>query len=179
MRFINTQGLGAMGFGIPAAMGVCLAADGRRTICIDGDGGFPMNAQELSVISRLKLPIKFFVLNNGGYASIRSTQINYFARRFMACDAESGLYLPKLQMLAEGAGVSYCRIDSQINLAQEIGAVLALPGPVICDVVMASEQFTQPKVSSKQRPDGSMVTMPMEDLWPFLDRVEFEAIMAE
>ena len=179
LRFINTQGLGAMGFGIPAAMGACLAAGGHRTVCIDGDGGFAMNAQELAVICRLNLPIKFFVLNNGGYASIRATQINYFARRFMACDAESGLYLPNLEKLAESAGVAYCRIDSQVNLAQEIGAVLALPGSVICDTLMAPDQFTQPKVSSKQQPDGSMVTMPMEDLWPFLDRAEFEAIMAE
>ena len=179
IRFINTQGLGAMGFGVPAAMGACLAAGGQRTVCIDGDGGFAMNAQELAVISRLNLPIKFFVLNNGGYASIRATQINYFARRFMACDADSGLYLPNLEKLAESAGVAYRRIDSQVNLAQEIGAVLALSGPVICDVAMAPDQFTQPKVSSKQGPDGSMVTMPMEDLWPFLDRAEFEAIMAE
>ena len=95
IRFINTHGLGSMGFGVPAALGACLASGGERTVCIDGDGGFPMNSQELAVISRLNLPIKFFVLNNGGYNSIRATQINYFNRRFVACDAGSGLSFPE------------------------------------------------------------------------------------
>jgi len=179
IRFINTHGLGAMGFGVPAALGACLASDRRRTVCIDGDGGFVMNAQELAVVGHLKLPVKFFVLNNGGYGSIRATQINYFNRRFMATDAASGLWLPDLQKMAASWDIPYRRIATQENLREELAAVLAGPGPVICDVVMAPDQFTQPKVSSKQQPDGKMVTMPMEDLWPFLEREEFNANMAD
>ena len=179
IRFINTHSLGAMGFGVPAALGACLAADGQRTVCIDGDGGFPMNAQELAVISRLNLPIKFFVLNNGGYGSIRATQINYFGSRFVACDAASGLTFPDLRMTAEACGIPYRRIDSQENLHEDVAAVLDGTGPVVCDVLMAPDQLTQPKVSSRQQPDGRMVTMPMEDLWPFLDRKEFNAVLAE
>ena len=178
IRFINTHGLGSMGFGVPAALGACLASGGERTVCIDGDGGFPMNAQELAVISRLNLPIKFFVLNNGGYNSIRATQINYFNRRFMACDAASGLSLPDLARTAESCGVAFHRIDSQANLKDMVSAVLAEPGATLCDVIMAPGQFTQPKVSSMQQADGRMVTMPIEDLWPFLDRKELDAIMA-
>lgn len=180
IRFINSQGLGAMGFGVPAALGACLASQTdtpntpRRTVCIDGDGGFPMNAQELPLIGKLKLPIKFFVLNNAGYGSIRTTQINYFQRRFMACDADTGLALPNLQKTAEAAGIPYRRIESHAELGAVIRAILDTDGPVICDVVMAPDQFTQPKVSSKQQADGKMVTMPMEDLWPFLDRAELE-----
>jgi acetolactate synthase-1/2/3 large subunit len=179
LRFINTHGLGAMGFGVPAAVGACLASGGHRTVCIDGDGGFPMNAQELAVVSRLGLPIKFFVLNNGGYASIRSTQINYFERRFMACDPASGLTFPDLRMTAESCAIPYRRIESHGRLSEDVGAALDSPGPVICEVLMAPDQFTHPKVSSRQMPDGQMRTMPMEDLWPFLDRGEFEAVMAE
>jgi acetolactate synthase-1/2/3 large subunit len=179
LRFMNTHGLGAMGFGVPGALGACLASGGRRTVCIDGDGGFPMNAQELAAISRLQLPAKFFVLRNGGYASIRATQINYFESRFVACDAASGLTLPDLEKTAESCRVRYRRIDSQDNLLADVGAVLAEPGPVVCDVLMAPDQFTQPKVSSKLQPDGKMLTMPMEDLWPFLEREEFERVMAE
>lgn len=178
MRFINTHGLGAMGFGVPAALGACLASGGRRTVCIDGDGGFPMNAQELAVISRLRLPVKFFILNNCGYGSIRATQINYFERRFVACDANSGLTFPDLAKTADSCGIAYRRIDSQENLKDKVSAVLSEAGPVICDVLMAPDQFTQPKVSSRQQTDGRMVTMPMEDLWPFLDRKEIDAIMA-
>jgi acetolactate synthase I/II/III large subunit len=177
MRFINTHGLGAMGFGVPAALGACLASGGHRTVCIDGDGGFAMNAQELAVVARLQLPIKFFVLNNGGYASIRATQINYFERRFVACDAASGLTLPDLRKTAEAFGIEYRRIENQTNLCDQVQGVLSAPGPIICDVVMAPDQFTQPKVSSRQQPDGTMLTMPMEDLWPFLERSEFEAAM--
>jgi acetolactate synthase I/II/III large subunit len=179
MRFINCHGLGAMGFGIPAALGACLASGGKRTVCIDGDGGFPMNAQELATVARLGLPIKFFVLNNGGYASIRATQINYFSSRFVACDPASGLTFPDLGKTAESCAIPYRRISSQDNLAGEVSAILAMEGPVLCDVLMAPDQFTQPKVSSRQLPGGQMTTMPMEDLWPFLDREEFQGIMAE
>ena len=178
IRFINTHGLGSMGFGVPAALGACLASGGERTVCIDGDGGFPMNAQELAVIARLNLPIKFFILNNGGYNSIRATQINYFNRRFVACDAGSGLSFPNLAKTAESCGIVYRKIDSQNNLIEEVAAILSDSGPAIFDVLMAPDQFTQPRVSSKQQADGRMVTMPMEDLWPFLDRKEFDAIMA-
>ena len=177
-RFINTHGLGSMGFGVPAALGACLASGGERTICIDGDGGFPMNAQELAVISRLKLPIKFFVLNNCGYNSIRATQINYFNRRFVACDYGSGLSFPNLAKTAESCGVAFCRLDSQSDLSNKVSMFISEPGPAVCEVTMAQDQFTQPKVSSKQQANGQMVTMPMEDLWPFLDRNEFDAIMA-
>ncbi len=178
-RFINTHGLGAMGFGIPAALGACLASGGKRTICVDGDGGFPMNSQELPLIAHLKLPIKFFVLNNGGYGSIRATQTNYFESRFMACDAPSGLILPDIERLAACSGISFARISSQDNLIESVRSVLDGPAPTICEVVMAPGQFTQPKVSSKQLVGGRMQTMPMEDLWPFLERTEFNSIMAE
>jgi acetolactate synthase-1/2/3 large subunit len=175
IRFINTHGLGAMGFGVPAALGACLASGRSRTVCIDGDGGFPMNAQELAVIGRLGLPIKFFVLDNGGYGSIRATQANYFERRFMACDPASGLSFPDLRLTAGASGIPFASIDGQADLANEVRRVLDTPGPVVCSVKMAPGQFTQPKVSSRQQADGSMVTMPMEDLWPFLDRDEFSA----
>lgn len=177
VRFINTHGLGAMGFGVPAALGACLASGGRRAVCIDGDGGFAMNAQELSVISRFGLPIKFFVLNNGGYASIRATQINYFESRFMACDPASGLTFPDLKKTAEANGIGYRRIRKQETLRKDIREILSSAGPMVCEVMMAPDQFTQPKVSSRKLSDGRMTTMPMEDLWPFLDCKEFNEAM--
>jgi acetolactate synthase-1/2/3 large subunit len=177
IRFINTHGLGAMGFGIPAALGACLASGGQRTICIDGDGGFSMNTQELAVVSRLALPIKFFVLNNGGYGSIRATQSNYFERRFVACGPESGLTLPNIQKTAESHGIRYSCVADQSAIPDAVEEAFAASGPIVCEVMMAPDQSTQPKVSSRQESDGKMITMPMEDLWPFLDRDEFSAIM--
>jgi acetolactate synthase-1/2/3 large subunit len=177
LRFINSQGLGSMGFGAPAAIGACMASGNLRTVCIDGDGGFPMNANELATAVRLGLNVKFFILNNNGYGSIRTTQINYFESRFIACDPSSGLTFPDLEKFTTACGAGFRRISSQINLRAALSEVLETPGTILCELMMTPGQFTQPKVSSKQDENGKMVTMPMEDLWPFLDRAELETTL--
>jgi acetolactate synthase-1/2/3 large subunit len=175
-RLFSTGGLGAMGFGIPAALGGCLASGGKRTITVDGDGGFQLNIQELETIARLKLPIKFFVLNNAGYASIRGMQRNHF-KRLMACDGTSGLSLPDITRVAAAYGIESLRIADPASLRDQVRAVLQSPGPVVCDVMTDPEEITQPRVSSAVRADGSMVSRPLEDLFPFLDRDELRANM--
>ena len=175
-RIFHTRGLGAMGFALPASIGACLAAGRRRTICVDGDGGFQMNIQELETIRRLKLPIKFFVLNNDGYASIRTSQENYF-HQLVAADRTSGLTLPDVLKVAQAYGLTTARIEKSGNLRAEIGAVLKMEGPVVCEVMVPAEEQRAPRLSSAQRADGSMVSKPLEDLWPFLDREEFRANM--
>ena len=175
-RIFHTRGLGAMGFALPASIGACLAADRRRTICVDGDGGLQMNIQELETIRRLKLPIKFFVLNNDGYASIRTSQENYF-HQLVAADSTSGLTLPDVLKVARAYGLATARIEKSGNLREEIGAVLKMEGPVVCEVMVPAEEQRAPRLSSAQRADGSMVSKPLEDLWPFLDREEFRANM--
>ncbi len=106
LRIFNSQGLGSMGFGIPAAIGGCLASGKKRTVCIEGDGGFIMNIQELETVKRLNLPIKFFVLNNDGYVSIQTTQKNYFARAFVGSSTASGLTLPDIKWVAKSFGIA-------------------------------------------------------------------------
>ncbi len=175
-RLFSTGGLGAMGFGVPAAVGGCLASGRKRTISIDGDGGFQMNIQELETIARLNLPIKFFVLNNQGYASIRGSQRNYF-KRMVACDKASGLTLPDVTRVAAAYGIHSARISDPCNLRQQVCEVLQAPGPVVCDVATDPEEVTQPRVSSAVRADGSMVSRPLEDLFPFLEREELRANM--
>ena len=113
MRVFNAQGLGSMGFGVPASLGGCLASGRKRTVCLEGDGGFQMNLQELETIRRLNLPIKFFVLNNGGYGSIRATQQHYFAGRLVASSPESGLTLPDTQKIAQAYGIPFARMENQ------------------------------------------------------------------
>lgn len=177
MRVFNSEGLGSMGFGPPAALGACIAAGGRRTVCVDGDGGFHMNSQELEVIRRLKLPVKFFVLNNAGYGSIRITQKNYFNSLFTASSPDSGASLPEIDLVAQAYGIASCRITDHTGIEQRVRDVLQAEGPVICEVVVNPDQVTAPKLSSMQRPDGTMVSKPLEDLWPFLDREEFRQNM--
>jgi acetolactate synthase-1/2/3 large subunit len=175
-RVFHTRGLGAMGFGLPAAIGACLASGRQETVCVDGDGGFQMNIQELATVARMRLPIKFFVINNEGYASIRSSQQSSF-QHLIAADASSGVVLPDLLKVATAYGVPAVRIGDQKNLAAEIRAVLQTPGPVVCEIMAPPEEQRAPRLSSRQRPDGSMVSKPLEDLWPFLEREEFRANM--
>ena len=178
LRIFNSEGLGSMGFGIPAAIGGCIAAGKKRTVCIDGDGGFVMNIQELEVVRRLNLPIKFFVLNNGGYVSIQTTQRNYFNGHFVASSAQSGLTLPDVKAVAKSFGIPAARLSNHTGIREKIRAILQQEGPVICEVLVSPDQVTAPRVSSRQRKDGSMESMPMEDLWPFLERDEFEFNMS-
>jgi acetolactate synthase-1/2/3 large subunit len=170
-----------MGFGIPASVGAGIVGAGggskRNIACVDGDGGFQFNIQELETIARLNLPVKFFVLNNDGYGSIRASQTAFFGGCRIGCDAATGQTLPDVRRVAEAYGITTDLITSQRNLAEEIRRVLATPGPVVCDVHIVLDEIRQPRLSSTQRPDGSFVSKPLEDLWPFLDREEFKANM--
>jgi acetolactate synthase-1/2/3 large subunit len=175
-RIVLTTALGAMGYGLPAAIGACLAAGGRRTILVDGDGGLQLNIQELETVARLQLPIKTFVLNNDGYASIRTSQNRYFGR-LCGADSSSGVTLPDIRRVAEAYGVATDRIESHDGLRDRIRAVLEAKGPVVCEILSPPEETRAPSLASARRPDGSMVSKPLEDLWPFLDREEFRANM--
>ena len=175
-RAVPTGGLGSMGYGLPAAIGGCLGAGRHRTISVDGDGGFVMNIQELEVARRLGLPIKWFVLNNNGYASIRSSQSGYF-KQTIGCDERSGLSLPDIGKLAAAFGIKTLRIQDQTELRQIIRQALDTEGPVVCEVMVQPDQAIGPRASSRIRSDGSMVSTPLEDLFPFLDREELKANM--
>ncbi len=176
-RIYHTAGLGSMGFGLPGSIGVCLAHGGRRTICVDGDGGFQFNIQELETVARLNLPIKFFVLNNDGYASIRASQSNWFGQASIGCDVRTGLTIPNISKVAESYGLQTHVIPDQANLREDVRRVLELPGPVVCDVHVIPDEIRAPRLANYQKPDGTIVSRPLEDLWPFLPREEFLANM--
>ncbi len=175
-RVFHNKGTGAMGFCQPAAIGACLAGGRRPTVCIDGDGGFQLNLQELETVRRLNLPIKFFVMNNQGYASIRSSQMGYFGR-LTGADAQSGMTLPDIGKISAAYGLKTARIANPRNLREQIRRVLDQEGPLVCDVAVIPDEIRAPRVSSVQKPDGSMTSKPLEDMWPFLDREEFLANM--
>jgi acetolactate synthase-1/2/3 large subunit len=176
-RLIHTAGLGAMGFGIAASIGICLASGEERTICVDGDGGFQLNIQELATVAYHRLPIKFFVLNNNGYAAIRGSQKAFFGASNIGCDEATGLKLPDLHAVARAYGIGTAEIRDQHDLAGQVKCVLDMPGPVICDVHVLADEPREPRVTSVQKADGTFVSKPLEDLAPFLDREEFLANM--
>ena len=175
-RIFITTALGPMGFGLPASIGACIAHGNRRTVCVEGDGGVQMNIQELETIARLRLPIKLFVINNNGYGSIIASQKAYFGR-LVGADPTSGLTLPDVTKVAAAYGLPVRRITHQRSLSAEIHEILDAPGPIVCDVRVVPDEPRQPRVSSMQKPDGTMVSKPLEDMFPFLDREEFLANM--
>jgi acetolactate synthase-1/2/3 large subunit len=176
-RIYHTAGLGSMGNGLPGSIGVCLGHGRRRTVCVDGDGGFQFNIQELETVARLGLPIKYFVLNNDGYASIRASQANFFGSPQLGCDSRTGLTVPDISKIAAAYGLATARIESQSDLHRQVREVLEMPGPVVCDVMVIPNETRGPRLSSMMLPDGSLVSKPLEDLWPFLERDEFFANM--
>lgn len=176
-RCFHNRGTGAMGFGLPSAIGACIASGNRRTICVDGDGGLQLNVQELATLVARKLPVKLFIINNGGYASIRSSQGAYF-QNLIGADATSGLLLPDLEKLASAYGVPFARIESAAHMAERIASVLSADGPVLCEVCVLPEEPRVPRVTTRRLESGALESSLLEDLFPFLDRVEFEQNMA-
>jgi acetolactate synthase I/II/III large subunit len=180
-RVFHTAGLGAMGYGLAASIGVCVGSGKKKTICIEGDGGLQLNIQELATIAHLQLPIKIFVLNNQGYASIRASQTNYFGGANIGCSPETGVSIPDYRKIARAYGLKTAIIAGQggdhPDLHNAIRKVLRTRGPVLCDVHVIPDEIRAPRVTSIQRPDGSFLSKPLEDLWPLLDRDEFRQNM--
>lgn len=172
-RIINSPGFGAMGFGIPTTIGVCVASGKKNTICTNGDGGFQLNIQDLETIRRLNLPIKFFVLNNKGYGSIRNTQLNFFNGFFVGSGEESGLTLPEIKRIAYAYKIKYYFLKNYSKLTKIIKKVLKEKGPVICEVLIDPKEKTIYRITNIIDKQGKIKSKPLEDLYPLLPRDEF------
>lgn len=177
-RFITNPNTAAMGFCLPAATGVSVALGGAQVVCVTGEGSLQMNLQELQTIRQNRLPVKLFVINNQGYHSIRQTQQSYFKGKLVGVGEESGdLSFPSLEALAPVYGFAYESCRSSCELSQVLGRTLAKEGPVLCEVFVTKHQKTEPKAASRKLEDGRMVSAPLEDLAPFLDRKELKENM--
>lgn len=175
-RMFTNSGCAAMGYGFPAALGVAVSDNSRRTVCIDGDGSVMMNLQELATVAHNRLNMKLFILNNNGYLSIRQTQRNLFQPPFIGIDSSSGVGFPDFEKLADAFGIKYFKIDSETTADDVLEQVLNYEGPCICEAVVDPDQNFEPKSSSKVLPDGRIVSPSLDDMAPFLDRTEFEEI---
>jgi acetolactate synthase-1/2/3 large subunit len=172
-RLYTNSGCAAMGYDLSAAIGACFASDKKRIICLAGDGSIQMNLQELQTIVGYQLPIKIFVLNNQGYHSIRQTQNNYFPDNIVGCGPESGVTFPSFEKLAFAYGIPYRRCSQPAMLTEAIAETIGGNGPQMCEIILDLQQAFAPKLSSKRLPDGRMVSAPLEDMYPFLEREEF------
>lgn len=176
-RVFCTKGLASMGYGLPSAIGACLAGGLRRTVGVNGDGGFVMNIQELETLRRLNLPVKIFVLSNRGYGAIKATQTNVFEKHFVACDEASNLSIPPIARIAKAYGLKTFQIRSNGELKEKVSEALAYDGPVICEVFTPIGLTAAPKQVSYKRKDGQMESKPLEYMNPPLDEAEFEENM--
>jgi acetolactate synthase-1/2/3 large subunit len=170
-RLFSNSGCASMGYDLPAAIGAAFANEGHRVICMAGDGSVQLNIQELQTIVHHQLPIKIFVINNGGYLSIRTTQQAFFAGNFVGEGPRSGVSFPDIVRLAHAYGIPSSRID-QVDCGENIAKILDAPGPYLCEVIVNPDQGFEPRLSSRVLPDGKMVSSPLDDLYPFLSREE-------
>jgi acetolactate synthase-1/2/3 large subunit len=171
LRLFSNSGCASMGYDIPAAIGAAVAAPGRRVICLAGDGSAQFNIQELETLRFHRLPVKIFILNNGGYLSMRLTQGGFFKGNFIGEGVRSGVSFPDYARVAAAYGLASVRLETP-DFAPALDKFLALPGPALCEVLLDPAQEFEPKLSSRTLPDGRMVTSSLEDMAPFLSREE-------
>ena len=178
-RFIINNAVASMGYGLPAAIGLCLASGKRDTICLEGDGSIMMNLQELQTIITNKLPIKVFLINNEGYHSIRLTQNNLFSDYSkVGIGPESGdLAFPSFEKIASAFGYDYMAIKTGDELNDKLKEALEKNAPLFCEVFTDTTQVWAPKSSARKEPDGTLTSPPLEDLAPFLPRQELKENM--
>lgn len=175
---IATKGLSSMGYGLPAAIGAAVAHPGQKIVCNNGDGGFVMNIQDLATIKYHNYPIKFFILNNNGYATIVATQTNVFNQHFVCCNQNSGLAIGNIKAVAEAYGIKTFAINNNSEIDSVVAEVLAYDGPALCDVKVCITQPIQPRQANYKTPEGQMASRPLEDMKPLLPPEELAEIMS-
>ena len=176
-KVIVNSGCAAMGYDLPAAIGACIANNKKDVICVTGEGSLQMNMQELQTILHNKLPIKLFILNNGGYISIRNTQNGFFKGNKVGADEDSGVSFPDTIKLAQAYGFKTFKLDNQENIKNNLDEILNYNGALICEVMLSPDEKMYPKLSSEIKPNGKMISKPLEDMFPFIDREEFKKNM--
>ena len=166
-----------MGYGLPAAIGACVGNDKEPMIALESDGSLQLNLQELATLVSQALPVCIFVMNNEGYASIRNTQRNHFASRYLGSGPESGLYIPDLERIASAYNLPYLSIDQSEKLADTLDAALELPRPCLVDVRLLPDESLEPKCATILSDDGTIISMPLEDMTPLLSLEELRGEM--
>ena len=176
-NFYTNSGHAPMGWGLPAAIGTYFAHKNKKKdiICLTGEGGLQMNIQELATVMHNKIPMKIFIFNNGGYLTIKQTQILGFKGRIMGADNSSGLSFPSYKKMAEAHKMKYLKISRQNNLLQKIKKVLSIKGPVICELMMNPDEEQIPKAINRRDKNGKSIPTEFEDMYPFLPREELNS----
>lgn len=171
-RHIITGGLSTMGY-MPGVIGAVVANSGRDVYCITGDGSLQMNIQELQTIAHNDLPAKIVVFNNNGYLLIRSTQHNFQEGRLIGESSETGVSFPELEKIATAFGIHFIKIAHLDELDDKLDELIRYQGPAICELITPANQLLIPRVASQKLDNGKMLSMPYDDMFPFLSREEY------
>lgn len=175
-RAFSTKGLASMGYGLPSTIGAALAS-GKKVVSMQGDGGFIMNIQELETIRRLNLPIKIFVLCNGGYGAIKATQTNIFNKNYVGCDEGSGLTIPDIKKVAEAFSIKTVEIKDNNELDTKVKEVLSDDTPTIVKCITPITLTALPKQVSRKNAEGQMESLTLEYMHPMLSDEEMSENM--
>lgn len=175
-RVLTNYTCGSMGYDLPAAIGATVAS-GKKVFCITGDGSIMMNLQELQTIVQYELPINIIVFANNGYAAIRQTSKNFFHGEYIGCTPDTGVSFPSFKAIAETFGFDYIRCRSNAELTSSMQLLMQSSRRTFMEVEQAFDDPIIPKVMSRIDENGKMMTPVLQDMFPFLDRDEYMALM--
>jgi acetolactate synthase-1/2/3 large subunit len=176
-RLFTSQGLGEMGFGLPAAIGAHFADPSRQIVCLNTDGAIMFNLQELQLVKEYAIPLKLFIFNNSGYAMIRISQQNLFQSRMAGSTTESGVSFPEFSSVASLFGMRYMEVKSSADLGNSFDSALQSDEAVLFEIIMNPEQKYLPRLATSKLADGSLVSPPLEDLDPLISLDELEELL--
>ena len=171
-RIFWNKGCAAMGYGFPASIGACIKNNKKSVICLDGDGSFMMNLQELQTVKQFNLPLKIFIINNNGYISIKQTQNNFFEGHMVGSGTDSKVSMPNFNNIAKAFGIKSIEISSYTDkndLKNQINMVLNTDEAVLCNVIVDDKYIFTPKLLARKLEDGTMISPSFENMYPFIE----------
>jgi acetolactate synthase-1/2/3 large subunit len=144
-HWASSAGLGTMGFGLPAAIGIQIALPHEQVICITGDSSFQMNLQELGTISHYNLPVKIFIINNHWQGMVRQWQQSFYGERYSHSNMEKGA--PNFSLLANSYGIKSFKIETHHQFMLNVELALSYPGPTLIDIIVTEDENCYPMVA--------------------------------
>lgn len=174
-RFIGNSTSGSMGYGLPAAIGACIAKPNNRVFCFEGDGSLQMNIQEIATVAKNNLKMLLFVISNDGYHSIRQTQNNYFKDNLIGIDSNTGLSFPNLKQIADAYGIKYKKVNIN-NYKVFLSELKSINFPMLVEVIVDKNIDFQPRVKSRTDKNGQIISSNLYDMHPFLKKSELEEV---
>ena len=166
-RLFTSSGIAAMGFGLPGIIGAYFADRKKLPICITGDGGLMFNIQELQTVINYKIPVKIFIINNGGYLTMKLMQKKNF-KKFVGADDNSGLTLPHFLSVAKSFGFETIKLDNENNLKKNIDKILKSRKAIVCEIITPKLQELVPRVQTQMNKDGTFQPAMLDNMYPFL-----------